>query len=252
MHDQWLPNHGQSARRDQASGFFSYYKMGMLALWLILIGGYAFYLWLVDVSIVETLTDVSDLLHSPWGPLLYLVLFALRSLFFFSAGILSIAGGIIFGSGDQGNWGEAFFYVLLGTVLSALISYGLARYFGSGLINRFTEGKERRHKLFPYVERLRHNGFMTVLLMRLLLLPFDPINYLAGFVGVGWRAFTLATILGVLPTAFAFVSFGAAIDMSALMAGSMPRFDVQMLAFAVIILVISLLASRYYTRHYQR
>lgn len=248
MHDQWLSDHGQPARRNHASGFFSYYKVGILALWITLIGGYALYLWRTDVSVVETLTDVSELLHSPWGPLLYLFLFVLRSILFFSAGILSIAGGIIFGSGEQGNWALAFLYVLLGTVSSALASYALARYFGGDLVQRFTNRSEDTRKWTSYMEHLRQNGFMTVLLMRLLLLPFDPINYLAGFVGVGWRSFTLATVLGVLPTAFAFVSFGAAIDMQALAAGSMPRLDIQMVAFAVIILIICLLASRYYAR----
>jgi uncharacterized membrane protein YdjX (TVP38/TMEM64 family) len=100
--------------------------------------------------------------------------------------------------------------------------------------------------------RLRRNGFMTVLLMRLLLLPFDPINYLAGFMRVGWPAFTMATILGILPTAFAFVSFGAAIDMQALAAGRMPKIDLQLVFFAIIILVLSLFASRYYQRTSQQ
>lgn len=242
----------RSARRPRASGLFSSYKVAMLLLWMGLIGAYLYYAWQNDLSVVEALGEIRGLLHSAYGPLLYLLLFVLRSLLFFSAGILSIVGGIIFGSGADGSVTWAFLYVWLGTVLSALVSFGIARFFGSDLADSIIGQERHTRRWTPYVAQLRDNGFVAVLLMRLLLLPFDPINYLAGCMRVDWRAFTLATVLGILPTAFAFVSFGAAIDMQALAAGQMPEFDLQMLLFAGIILVVSLLLSRYYTLHQRK
>jgi uncharacterized membrane protein YdjX (TVP38/TMEM64 family) len=121
----------------------------------------------------------------------------------------------------------------------------LARYFGAGFTT-YDVTHERRWT--PYLERLRRNGFMAVLIMRLLLLPFDPINYLAGFARVRWPAFAMATLLGIIPTAFAFTSFGAAIDVQALAAGEMPHFDWRMLGLAAVILAAGVLFSRYYQR----
>jgi len=223
--------------------FVSLQKGVALLLWLLFVGGYGIYSWRSGFSMTEAITQLGDWLQAPYGPLLYLLLFVLRSLLFFSAGILSIAGGVIFAGGAEGNFVLAFIYVMLGTLLSGLLSFGLARFFGTGL-----QSMAQEQRWTPYLERLRRNGFMAVLLMRLLLLPFDPINYLAGFARVRWGAFALATLLGLLPTAFAFVSFGAAIDLQGLAAGQLPTFDWRMVALAVAILAGSLLISRYYQR----
>jgi len=218
-------------------------KMVALLIWVLFIGGYILYSWQSGLSASAAIIQLGDWLRGSYGPLLYLMLFILRSLLFFSAGILSVAGGVIFAGGVDGNLPLAILYVMIGTQLSALISFGLARYFGTALgENQF----EQERRWTPYLKRLRQNGFMAVLLMRLLLLPFDPINYLAGFANVSWRAFTLATLLGIIPTAFAFTSFGAAIDLQTLAAGQMPQFDWQMLLLALVILVGSLLISRSY------
>ncbi len=233
------------ARRPTLSGFLPPHKAIALLLWLLLIGGYLYYCWRSGLTVTQAIVQVSDQLRSPYGGVLYLLLFALRSLLFFSAGVLSIAGGVIFAGGVAGNFLLALSYVMVGTTLSGLISFGLARFFGTaGNTSNVTQ--ERRWT--PYLARLRSNGFMAVLLMRLLLLPFDPINYLAGFARVGWGAFALATVLGIIPTAFVFVSFGAAIDLQALAAGQLPHFDWRMLGLAALILTASFLISRYYQR----
>ena len=233
------------ARRQRLSGFFSPHKVIALLLWLFLLSGYLYYCWHSGLTVTEAIVQIANLLHSPSGPFLYLLLFLLRSLLFFSAGMLSIAGGVIFAGGAAGNFPLAFVYVMFGTTLSALLSFGLARFFGA---ESNTSNVTHERRWTPYLARLRSNGFMAVLLMRLLLLPFDPINYLAGFARVGWGAFALATVLGIIPTAFVFVSFGAAIDLQALAAGQLPHFDWQMLGLAAVILAASFLISRYLQR----
>lgn len=223
--------------------FISLQKSIALLIWLLFVGGYGIYSWRSGFSVTEAIIQLGDWLHAPYGPLLYLLLFLLRSLLFFSAGILSIAGGVIFAGGADGSFVLAFTYVMAGTLLSGLLSFGLARFFGADL-----QEMAQEQRWTPYLARLRRNGFMAVLLMRLLLLPFDPINYLAGFARVGWGAFAMATVLGILPTAFAFVSFGAAIDLQGLAAGQLPQFDWRMIALAALILVGSLMISRFYQR----
>ena len=45
---------------------------------------------------------------------------------------------------------------------------------------------------------------------RLLFLPFDPVNYISGFLKVDVKAFLLATAIGILPGTAVFVYAGTA------------------------------------------
>jgi uncharacterized membrane protein YdjX (TVP38/TMEM64 family) len=82
--------------------------------------------------------------------------------------------------------------------------------------------------------------------MRLILLPFDVVNYLAALVAVDWKAFALATAIGALPSTIAFVTFGAAIDLSQVAAGNMPTLDGKLILLAVALFGLSVLLSRWY------
>ena len=97
-----------------------------------------------------------------------------------------------------------------------------------------------------YVERMRANGFEAVLITRFFFPPFDPVNYLAGFLSVGWKPFILATVLGSLPGTLSFVLLGASIDMD--FAGGTPAFNPWIVSISGILLVGSLLLSRYLKR----
>ncbi len=50
-----------------------------------------------------------------------------------------------------------------------------------------------------YAARIRDNSFEAVLTVQFVYAPFDLVNYLAGFLRVGWKGFALATFLGSLP-----------------------------------------------------
>ena len=58
-------------------------------------------------------------------------------------------------------------------------------------------------------ERIGANGFVTVLMIRLIPnVPFDMQNYGLGFSRVRFGPYALATLLGVIPGSFAFVYLG--------------------------------------------
>ncbi len=59
---------------------------------------------------------------------------------------------------------------------------------------------------------MRDNSFETVLIMRLLFLPYDLVNYASGILRLRWLPFLLATALGSLPGTVSFVLLGASID----------------------------------------
>jgi uncharacterized membrane protein YdjX (TVP38/TMEM64 family) len=81
------------------------------------------------------------------------------------------------------------------------------------------------------------------MIMRFILLPYDLVNYLCGVLRIDWRAYLLATIIGSLPGTFAFVLAGASLKGD--LTQGLPSLDPRVLAASVVLLLISLLISRY-------
>jgi len=221
-------------------------KIVAALFWLLLIGGYTYYYQANQLTTSTAILEIVDLLSSPWGPLLYILIYALRPLIFFSAAVLTIASGSIFGAGSYLNLALAVLYTIIGSNLSATVAYLVGRFFGEGLIQEAKEGEANLAQ--RYAERMRNNSFETVLIMRFIFLPYDLVNYLAGILRINWRSFIFATILGSIPGTIAFVSFGASIDIKQLARGETPEFDPWVLLFGAIILVVSLVISRIYKR----
>lgn len=215
-----------------------------LLLWAFLLGGYAIYYRRHGLTLESSLQELLTLFATPYGPLLYLLSFLLRPLIFFSVGILCIMGGVIFGAGSTTNLLIALGYTIVGVISSAIISFGIGRFFGGGVLSAADE--ETAHLAQRYAQRFRRNGFLAVLSLRLLLLPFDVVNYLAALMAVEWKAFTLATAIGALPSTFAFVAFGAAIDMRQLAAGLRPTIDWKLISLGLLLFAVSFLVARWY------
>ncbi len=53
-------------------------KLLALAFWLVLIGGYVWYYRSHHLTTEKAILEVIDLLNSPYGPLLYILIYALR------------------------------------------------------------------------------------------------------------------------------------------------------------------------------
>ena len=209
-------------------------KLIAVVFWLLLIAAYFVYTtrsglspwnpWSVLKQVVAFLSD------SPWGPLIFIGIYILRPLILFSAGALTIASGVLFGP----VWGVI--YTVIGSNIGASLAYFIGRFFGSDSIKR--EGSDKG--IGKYVKRMQENSFETVFIMRLIFLPYDLVNYLAGFLKINYGAFILASVLGALPGTISFALFGAS---SGLSEGA-PSFDWRILAASVGIFVLSLVVSR--------
>jgi uncharacterized membrane protein YdjX (TVP38/TMEM64 family) len=114
------------------------------------------------------------------------------------ATILSLIGGFLFGP-------------LLGTatvVVAATI--GAAIIFTAA---KTAVGDALRKRAGPFARKMeegfRRNAFSYLLLLRLIpLFPFFIVNIAPALFGVNLRTFVLATFIGIIPGAFAFVSAG--------------------------------------------
>lgn len=221
-------------------------KVAAATIWLLLLGGYIWYYRANGLTTETALHQVVDLLASPWGPLLYILIYALRPLLFFSAAVLTIASGAIFGAGSIGNLALAVLYTTIGANISATVAYVVGHFFGQGLLPAV--GADQRGLIQRYADRMRTNSFETILILRFIFLPYDLVNYLAGILRIDWKAFILATILGSIPGTIAFVSFGASLDIKELAMGKTPEFNPWVLGFGSLILIGSLVISRYFKK----
>ncbi len=178
-------------------------RLAALLVWVGLLFGYQWYAWRQDVGALETVQRLVDFMSSGLiGPLIYVVFYALRPLILFPATLLTIAAGFVFGPV------LGVFLTILGSNISASVAYLAGRYFGGS----FQDTGYKGGALQAYAERLRRNSFESVLILRLIFVPFDAVNYAAGLLRVRYGPFIVATVLGSLPGTTTFVLFGASMQ----------------------------------------
>ncbi len=153
------------------------------------------------IGVVETLKNFIRQ-SGVWGPLLYVTVYAFRSLIFFPASILTIAAGVMFGP-----W-LGILLTMIGENISANISFVVGRYFATDLLKYLST----KIRLVPRLTcKIQDNGFLTVLVMRLTFLPFDLVGYSSGMCNIKQRDFAQATLIGTIPGLLTFVFLGGSL-----------------------------------------
>jgi len=212
-------------------------KLIAVAFWFALVAGCQLYAWWTGLTLPEALRCLTGFMStSPVGPLVYVAFYATSRPVFFPPTLLTIAAGLVFGPV------QGVVFAILGGNAAATVSYLMGRYFGRGLLDADKGfGAVRR-----YADWMRGNGFESVLLMRLLWAPFDPVSILAGFLRIDWRRFILATALGSLPCILALVLFGASVEAD--FSGGAFKIDPWVLLLSLALLAGSLLLCRWLKR----
>lgn len=218
-------------------------KVAALAFWVAIIGSGFAYAYSNNLSGADLLIQLIELMQTPIGPLIYILIYAIRPLTFLSAAVLTLAAGSIFGSGSVFNFVLAVIYTVIASHVSASVAYVVGRYFGEGLIKE-NDGEDAGFVQL-WAKRMRDNTFEAVLTMRVTLLPFDLVSYLAGFLKVNWLTFMLSSMLGSMAGTVALVSFGAALSIEEIVAGKLPPPNLEVVAFGVVLLILSVGVSRY-------
>jgi uncharacterized membrane protein YdjX (TVP38/TMEM64 family) len=134
----------------------------------------------------------------PAGPLLFIGVAALSPLLLVPAALLGGLAGACFGPA------LGVLYTLIGCNLSALLTYGLGR------LSRQEHGRLAR-LCTRYGPRLQRRPLLSVIVLRLSFLPYDPVNYVVGLLQVRLGPFLLGNTLGSLPGVVAIVLAGNAV-----------------------------------------
>ncbi len=134
----------------------------------------------------------------PWAPLLAISGFTLLAFLGAPQFVLIAAAVLAFGPG------LGFAYSWLGTLVSALVGFGLGRRFGAGMLRDYA-GKGVRQ----FTELVGRNGFVASLIVRLVpSAPFIVVNMAAGVTPMSVWAFAGGTALGIVPKIVVTAFFG--------------------------------------------
>jgi uncharacterized membrane protein YdjX (TVP38/TMEM64 family) len=134
-----------------------------------------------------------------WAPIIYIVVYAIATIFILPSTPLNLSGGAIFGS----VWGTV--WTSIAAVLAAVLSFGFSRTIGRKFIEQKLAGR------WQSLDReMEQGGFFYMFAIRLLpLIPYGMVNFAAGLTSIKFRDYFFGTLLGTVPGILPFVMMGA-------------------------------------------
>jgi len=132
------------------------------------------------------------------GPLLFMLVYVLGTIFFLPGSVLTLAGGALFGPW----WGT--FYNLTAATIGATLSFLVARYLAADWVEQKTGGRMKQLK-----EGVEGEGWQFVAFVRLVpLFPFNLLNYALGLTRIKLSHYIIATYIFMLPGGIAYTYLG--------------------------------------------
>ncbi len=137
-----------------------------------------------------------------WGPALFIAIYAVGCVLALPGSLLTLAGGAVFGTvaGTMVN--------VIASNLGATLAFFAARYLGKD----FVQGLMKGGRLAQWDARLGKSGFATIFRLRLIpVMPFNGLNFGAGFSSMKFKDYLLGSFLGMLPGTFIYTYFADAL-----------------------------------------
>jgi len=152
----------------------------------------------VDIESIRALIEGGGI----WSVIIFLFVCMFRQIFFLPTTLVYISGGLIFGP----LWGSL--YSVLGHMVNVVLAYYVGLRFEES-IQRFVSEK--------YVVKLRKikekGSFKELFAMRVTPgFPVDPISFGAGFVGMNFHIYLLASFWGAIPKIIIYAYLGQGLD----------------------------------------
>src|SRR5260370_10389614 len=142
-----------------------------IAIIALLVGGSIWLLmahseWFRDPKLVK----VQVRQWGVWGPVVFMVLYAVGPSFLVPGAVMTIAGGLAFGT----VWGSA--YSLIGGDAGALIAFAAGRFLGKSFVEQIV-GQRVQSTLHKNAK----HGFQIIFYFRMVpVIPYNALNLLAG------------------------------------------------------------------------
>lgn len=145
--------------------------------------------------------------YGAWGVLIYALVYAVCTVAFIPGAILTLGAGAAFGF-----W-RGSLAVFLGASVGSIVSFHLARGVLRSRIERWISGNAKFAALDKAIAK---EGGKIVFLVRLApVFPYNVVNYAFGVTAVSAKAYTVATVVGMIPGVLAYVYLGQATALAA-------------------------------------
>ncbi|HZC45617.1 MAG TPA: TVP38/TMEM64 family protein, partial [Candidatus Acidoferrum sp.] len=173
-----------------------------LAIIAILVVGCAWLLiedsrWFTDPTLVK-----SEVVRwGAWGPVIYMLAYAVGPSILVPGAVMTIAGGLAFGAW----WGSV--YSLIGGDIGAVVAFAAGRFLGKSFVERIV-GERFRSML----HRIAKHGFQIILYLRFVpIIPYNALNLLAGASPITFHDYFWATMIGMVPGTILYAFLGDAL-----------------------------------------
>jgi uncharacterized membrane protein YdjX (TVP38/TMEM64 family) len=190
-----------------------------IAIIVVLVGGSIWLLikhaeWFENPALVK-----SEVVQwGVWGPVVYMLLYAVGPSFLVPGAVMTIAGGLAFGT----TWGSV--YSLIGADVGAIVAFGAGRFLGKS----FVEGIVGQ-RFETMLKRIARNGFHIILYLRMVpVIPYNALNLLAGASPITFNDYFWASMIGMIPGTILFAFLG-----DALWHPMSPKFFIALLLIAI-------------------
>lgn len=134
----------------------------------------------------------------PWGPLFFILVYAVGICLFLPATLFTGIGAVLFGTL------HGFIYNEIAALLGASAAFFIGRYLGRDFAASLIGDR-----LKAYDDKIAANGFTTTLYLRLLFFPFTPLNFGMGLTRVTFRDYFFGTFFGIIVGGFVLTFFFA-------------------------------------------
>lgn len=169
-----------------------------------------------------------------WGPVVFVLIYSISCVVALPGSILTLAGGAVFGTA----WGTL--YNVIASNLGATLAFFAARHLGRDFVKGFLKGG----KLTELDEQIGKSGFKTIFRLRLIpIVPFNGLNFGAGFSAVRYRDYLTASVIGMLPGTFIYTYFADALLQG--VQGANQRAFLNLAIAGILLILISFLPSIY-------
>ena len=170
-----------------------YAKFSILIVFLFV---FLFIFWNIDVSSQEHIMDlILHMSESTALEVIYVAVATILLIFFVPISILSAVSAALFGM-------NGILFILIAGMLSALISFSIARIFKpdfSRIVERIYYRKNREQTLDEIYEKIKKYGIGYIFFLRAVpAIPFSFGNYLFGVSFIPMRIFLSVTMLAIL------------------------------------------------------
>jgi uncharacterized membrane protein YdjX (TVP38/TMEM64 family) len=136
-----------------------------------------------------------------WGPIVYMLAYAVGPSFLVPGAVMTIAAGLAFGTG----WGSV--YSLIGADVGAIVAFGAGRWLGKSFVERVVG--ERFHEVLHKIAR---HGFQIIFYLRMVpVIPYNALNLLAGASPITFKDYFWASMIGMVPGTILFAFLGDAL-----------------------------------------